>query len=152
MPVVDLQEVSVRYGAEVATTGVTFAAAEGETVALVGANGAGKTSTINAVLGLIEPAQGSVRVFGSDPRLRRPTIAQRWGVMPQTGGLPMGLTAGESVQLFADLYGRGNDVARTLDACGLAAAADKRWRHLVRTGHYQADQGEGREGEGCRAR
>ncbi len=130
MPVVDLQDVSVRYGTTVATTGVTFSAAAGETVALVGANGAGKTSTVNAALGLIEPAQGSVRVFGADPRRRRAVIALRWGVMPQTGGLPMGLTAGESVQLFADLYGRGADAPETLQMCGIAAVAHRRWRQL----------------------
>ncbi|MFW2382062.1 MAG: ABC transporter ATP-binding protein [Acidimicrobiales bacterium] len=130
MPVVEVQDLSVRYGAETAVEEVSFQVDEGETVALVGANGAGKTSTINSLLGLITPSRGSIRVLGSDPHTDRARIAVRWGVMPQTGGLPMGLRTGECVQLFADLYNRSADAAAAIADCGLAAVTDRRWRNL----------------------
>ncbi len=130
MSVVEVRDLGVSYGSEVALEGVTFAVEAGETVALVGANGAGKTSTINALLGLIAPSAGSARVFDTDPRTDRAALATRWGVMPQSGGLPMGLRAGECVQLFADLYGRGAEAESAIADCGLADVAHRRWRSL----------------------
>ncbi len=130
MPVVEVKDLSVRYGPEIAVEGVNFAVEKGETVALVGANGAGKTSTINALLGVIRPSSGSARVLGADPQTDRARIATRWGVMPQSGGLPMGLRAGECVQLFADLYQRGPDATAAISDCGLAEVSRRRWRNL----------------------
>ncbi|MGI9610675.1 MAG: ABC transporter ATP-binding protein, partial [Acidimicrobiia bacterium] len=130
MPVVEVEDLRVRYGAEIAVERVSFEVKNGETVALVGANGAGKTSTINALLGLITPSAGSVRVLGADPQTDRPKIAERWGVMPQSGGLPMGLRTGECVQLFADLYNRSEDADAAIADCGLSEVAGRRWRNL----------------------
>ncbi len=120
----------MHYGSTIAVQEVGFNVNEGETVALVGANGAGKTSTINAVLGVIARWSGSVQVFGVDPLTDRAKIASRWGVMPQSGGLPMGLRTGECVRLFAELYNRGADAAAVLHDCGLAAVSSRRWRNL----------------------
>jgi ABC-2 type transport system ATP-binding protein len=130
VPVVEVRDLSVRYGPQTAVEGVSFDVHAGQTVALVGANGAGKTSTINALLGVLTPSSGSVRVLDADPQTDRARIASRWGVMPQSGGLPMGLTAGECVRLFADLYGRGADALSVVADCGLAEVATHRWRNL----------------------
>jgi ABC-2 type transport system ATP-binding protein len=130
MPVVEVNDLSVRYGSEIAVEGVNFSVNKGETVALVGANGAGKSSTINALLGVIRPSSGSARVLGADPQTDRARIATRWGVMPQSGGLPMGLRAGECVQLFADLYRHGADAPKAIADCGLADVTRRRWRNL----------------------
>lgn len=130
MTVVDVAGLGVRYDDVVALADVSFSIAAGETVALVGANGAGKTSTINALVGTTKPAAGTVSVFGVDPQTHRATIAHRWGVMPQTGGLPMGLKVAECVELFADLYGRGVDAAQVVHDCGLGGVASRRWRTL----------------------
>ncbi len=130
MTVVDVDGLSVRYGDVAAVSDVTFSVDPGETVALVGANGAGKTSTINAIVGILGPTSGSVRVFGADPASDRSSIARRWGVMPQAGGLPMGLKVGECVALFADLYGRASDASGAVRDCGLEDVASRRWRTL----------------------
>ena len=130
MTVLAVNNLSVRYGEVAAVSEVSFSVEPGQTVALVGANGAGKTSTINAIAGTIRPSAGAVSVFGSDPQTDRSPIALRWGVMPQTGGLPMGLKAGECVRLFADLYDRGGDAAEAVAACGLDDVAGRRWRTL----------------------
>ena len=55
----------VRYGPAVALDGVSLTLGEGERVALIGANGAGKSSLLNAVCGVVRPVGGSVRVAGS---------------------------------------------------------------------------------------
>ena len=56
----------VRYGGIVALRGVSVSVAEGETVLLAGANGAGKSSLINAVIGAVPARAGSVRLDGRD--------------------------------------------------------------------------------------
>lgn len=134
--VVAVRSLTVRYGHLIAVDEASFDVEAGETVALVGPNGAGKTSTISAVLGLVGPAAGSVRVFDADPVRDRARIARRWGVMPQTGGLPMGLRVGECVELFAALYENTIDPAAVLEQCGLSEVAGRRWR-TVSVGQQQ---------------
>jgi branched-chain amino acid transport system ATP-binding protein len=57
-----VEDLRVRYGPIEAVHGVSFTVAMGEVVALIGANGAGKTSTLNAISGLVRPAGGSIRL------------------------------------------------------------------------------------------
>lgn len=114
-----------------AVDGASFVVRAGEVVALVGPNGAGKTSTLQAIEGALTSANGSVRVFGLDPRAERRALADRWGVMPQSGGLPMGLTVGETASLFASLHGQPSGTAeRVLATMGLADLRSQRWRRL----------------------
>jgi branched-chain amino acid transport system ATP-binding protein len=63
---VDVRDLVVRYGPAVALDGVSLRLDAGERVALVGANGAGKSSLLNAVCGVVRPARGEVRVGGDD--------------------------------------------------------------------------------------
>ncbi len=102
----------------------------GRIVALVGPNGAGKTTLVETITGAHEPAAGSVTVLGQSPWTNRSALAERWSYMPQTGGLPMGLTVDEAVALFADLNGHGVDAASLVDQVGLAADRRRRWRRL----------------------
>lgn len=85
---------------------------------------------LDSLQGYLSPASGSVRVFGADPTKDTHRLAARWGVMPQTSGLPMGLTVQESVQLFRDLHGSLASVEATLELTDLANLADRRWRSL----------------------
>jgi len=65
-PLLSVQGLGVSYGRVLAVRDVSFEAAEGSLVALVGANGAGKTSVLNAVAGLLRPRQGKVVFDGTD--------------------------------------------------------------------------------------
>lgn len=65
-PMLDVSDLVVRYGAIEAVHGVGFEVREGEVVALIGANGAGKSSTLNAISGLVRPAKGSIRLAGRE--------------------------------------------------------------------------------------
>jgi branched-chain amino acid transport system ATP-binding protein len=65
-PALDVRDLVVRYGAIEAVHGISFDVQPGEVVALIGANGAGKTSTLAALSGLVRPARGAVRLLGRD--------------------------------------------------------------------------------------
>ena len=76
---VSCSEVSFAYGRHTVLEGVDFSIASGDFVSMVGPNGGGKTTLLKLVLGLLQPDQGQVRVFGKSPaRVRR-----RVGYMPQ---------------------------------------------------------------------
>jgi branched-chain amino acid transport system ATP-binding protein len=65
-PMLEVRDLVVRYGAIEALHGISFDVGAGEVVALIGANGAGKTSTLAAISGLVRPARGTVRLDGRD--------------------------------------------------------------------------------------
>jgi len=71
----------VNYGAIEAVHGISFDVREGEVVALIGANGAGKTSTLAAISGLVRPARGSVRLEGRDLAGAPPHVIVRAGLV-----------------------------------------------------------------------
>ena len=71
----------VSYGAIEAVHGISFDVREGEVVALIGANGAGKTSTLAAISGLVRPARGSVRLEGRDLAGAPPHVIVRAGLV-----------------------------------------------------------------------
>lgn len=66
MTMLEIDRLEVRYGGIIALRGISVEVTEGETVLLVGANGAGKSSLINAVMGLVTPSAGTVRFCGTD--------------------------------------------------------------------------------------
>ena len=66
MALLEVKDVSVNYGAIKAVRGISFEVNEGEIVTLIGANGAGKSTIMNAISGLVRPAAGQVRFQGKD--------------------------------------------------------------------------------------
>ncbi len=120
--------VVVNYGTFTAIDDLSLRVQPGEVVALLGPNGAGKTTLLETIEGYRVPDRGSVRVFGLDPIADRHELAPRWGVMPQRGGFPMGLTVGEALQLFAGLGDATDRIPAILDATGLTAITGRRWR------------------------
>ena len=127
---VTIEALSVERSGRTVLDGVELTVAEGRIVALVGPNGAGKTSLVETITGQHRPVTGQVTVLGHDPWTNRAALAERWSVMPQTGGLPMGLTVDEAVALFADLNGHGADAAGLVDQVGLGTERRRRWRRL----------------------
>jgi ABC-2 type transport system ATP-binding protein/ribosome-dependent ATPase len=99
--IAELREVTKRFGSVTAVDEVSFGVAAGEVVGLLGANGAGKTTAIRVLLGLIGPTGGSVRLFGGPPdRL----AVRRVGYVPQGLGLYTDLTARENLSFQAGVY------------------------------------------------
>ena len=94
--------------------------AAGELFALLGTNGAGKTSTMEALEGLAPPAEGTVRVLGADPFRERARIRRRMGIMLQEGGFPADLTVAETSGCGPGHSPRPRPVAEALDLVGLS--------------------------------
>lgn len=83
-----------------AVRGIDLTVAEGEVFALLGTNGAGKTSTFDLLEGLAAPCGGEVTVFGLDPRRDRAQLRPQIGIMLQSGGLPAELTVAETLDMW----------------------------------------------------
>jgi ABC-2 type transport system ATP-binding protein len=94
-PVASLRGVTKRYRSTEALRDVDLELRAGEVVALLGANGAGKTTAISVLLGLRRPDSGVARLFGVDPRV--PAARRRIGVTPQELGFPSTLTVAEII-------------------------------------------------------
>jgi len=103
-PVAMLTQVTKRYKATTALDGLDLALRPGEVVALLGPNGAGKSTAVRLMLGLIAPSDGTVRIFGSDPR--NPATRMRVGAMLQLGRIPETLLVREHIDIFRSYYPR----------------------------------------------
>ena len=97
-----------------AVRGVTFSVRRGELFALLGTNGAGKTSTMELLEGLAPPARGAVRVLGCDPWRERALVRRRIGIMLQEGGFPPDLTVAETGRMWAGTLSAPRPVAEAL--------------------------------------
>jgi ABC-2 type transport system ATP-binding protein len=93
-PVV-VDHLHVRYGRVTAVDDVSFAVSRGEVYALLGRNGAGKSSTIQCLVGQRRAAAGECRLLGQDSWRKRRMIMERVGVVPETPDIPPGATAVE---------------------------------------------------------
>jgi branched-chain amino acid transport system ATP-binding protein len=80
MPKLSIDDLKVTYGPIVGTDGVTLTLEPGETLALIGANGAGKSSTLKAILGMVTYARGTITLDGADLKGLKPSQVVRRGV------------------------------------------------------------------------
>ncbi|MGW5382255.1 ABC transporter ATP-binding protein [Nocardia sp. NPDC003963] len=109
-----------------AVKGVDLEVAEGEVFALLGTNGAGKTSTLDILEGLAVPSAGSVEIFGLDPRRHRAQVRAQLGIMLQSGGLPAELTVGETLEMWRGTCSNPTTTAKVLAQVDLGHRTDVR--------------------------
>ncbi|WP_405849016.1 ABC transporter ATP-binding protein [Streptomyces niveus] len=109
---------------------ISFAVGEGELFALLGTNGAGKTSTVEMLEGLARPSGGTVRVLGHDPYTDRAQVRPRTGVMLQEGGFPSDLTVKETVRMWAGCTSGARPTGEALGLVGMGKRADVRVKQL----------------------
>jgi branched-chain amino acid transport system ATP-binding protein len=104
-PDLELQGLSVSYGGIAAVKGISFAVARGEIVALIGANGAGKTSTLKAIAGLVPASSGRIALFGDDTKglPAHRIVARGVALVPEGRAIFGGLTVRENLELGAFL-------------------------------------------------
>lgn len=105
MRVIEVDNLSKRYGEVLAVDGVSFSVAPGETVGLLGGNGAGKTTTIAMLLGLLLPTSGSIRMLGFDMAKERFAALARMNFSSPYVSLPNRLTVAQNLRVYGHLYG-----------------------------------------------
>ncbi|KUN81668.1 ABC transporter ATP-binding protein [Streptomyces griseoruber] len=113
-----------------AVRGISFHVERGEIFALLGTNGAGKTSTVELLEGLARPDAGRLRVLGHDPYTERAAVRPRTGVMLQEGGFPSELTVAETARMWGGCVSGARPVGEALALVGLAGRADVRVKQL----------------------
>src|SRR6266851_4092728 len=109
---IELHDVTKRYGTKVAVDRLTLQVAAGELFAFLGPNGAGKTTTIKLMCGLLFPTSGTVRVGGFDLQTEGDQARQLISYVPDQPYLYEKLTGREFMQFIADMYGMPRDHGR----------------------------------------
>src|SRR5438876_3277975 len=102
--VVELNQVSRRFGDKLALDSVNFRVPVGAVVGLVGENGAGKTTLIKHILGLLKAQSGSVRVFGLDPVADPVGVLSRIGYLSEEPDMPGWMRVHELIRYIAAFY------------------------------------------------
>ena len=113
------------FGTVRAVDGIDLDVRQGETLALIGPNGSGKTTTLKALVGLVRPTAGRITVDGLDVIVEGAAARRRLGYLPQRLTFPEGISAREVVDYFARLRGLDASPIPLLARVGLAAAAGR---------------------------
>lgn len=131
---IEVEGLQARYDERVILEGVSFAVKKGEVFFIIGGSGCGKSTLLRNMIGLHQPAKGSVRYFGRDfthaAPAERKALLRTFGVLYQSGALWSSMTVGENValplELYTDLPKRERDglVGLKLAQVGLAGYAD----------------------------
>ena len=112
-PVLETEGLSVRYGRTHVIDGLTLAVPRGSVFALLGRNGAGKSSLLRVLVGQRPPASGRVRLLGEDPWTRRSALMARVGVVPEEPDAPPEMTPSQLSTFCARLNARWDGAAVT---------------------------------------
>ncbi|OCX92829.1 ABC transporter ATP-binding protein [Pseudomonas songnenensis] len=125
MNAVEIQGVSQRYGSMTVLHDLNLNLGEGEVLGLFGHNGAGKTTSMKLILGLLSPSEGQVKVLGRAPN--DPQVRRQLGYLPENVTFYPQLSGRETLRHFARLKGAAlSQVDELLEQVGLAHAADRR--------------------------
>jgi ABC-2 type transport system ATP-binding protein len=104
-PILQADQLVKVFGGFTALDGLSFTVAPGESLGLLGVNGAGKTTAMNLLLGLTTPTSGTVRVFGLDLWKHRIEILKQINFSSAYTSLPSNLLVWQNLTVFAKLYG-----------------------------------------------
>ena len=109
---IEAHELTRRFGSFTAVDQITFDVAAGEVFGFLGANGAGKTTAIRILTGLLSPTSGTARVAGHDVYTESEAIKRRIGYMSQKFSLYEDLTIRENIRLYGGIYDLSKDELR----------------------------------------
>ncbi len=103
-PILEVSDLVKRFGPVTSVDGISFQLGQGEILGLLGANGAGKTTAINMLLGIVTPTSGSIRVFGRDLARERIAILRRMNFCSTYTQLPGNLRVWQNLSVFGRIY------------------------------------------------
>lgn len=131
-PYIEVSQLSKTYGNHLVLDQLDFRLESGEIVAILGANGAGKTTFLQTLLGMLRPDQGQIQLFGQPVGALKQQMSLRGkiGVMLQQASLPGNLTGREHLQLFSAYYPAPMPTADLIANFGLASFIDQRFSTL----------------------
>jgi sodium transport system ATP-binding protein len=129
--VIEARQLCKRFGTVQAASQVSFTARDGEITGLLGANGAGKSTSLRMIYGVVTPDSGQALIDGIDIRGETSAARSLLGVLPHAAGLYGNLTARENVAYFGALQGLGPERVRARcaelgAALGMQAFFDRR--------------------------
>lgn len=117
--VIEVDDLHFSYGEHHAVRGISLVVEPAQVYALLGTNGAGKTTTLELIQGFRRPVSGHIRVLGVEPTSNLGIVRQGTGAMLQESGLFPELTVQATIQLWADLSSRIDDVDDVIERVGL---------------------------------
>ena len=134
---IEVKNVSKKYGKFYAVRDISFTIKEGEIVGFLGRNGAGKSTTMNMITGFIEPSEGTIIVNGYDVDRKPKKVKEQIGYMPEGTPLYYDLTVKEFVSYMAELKliprkERKAAVAKAIEETGLEKVQNKLTKNLSR--------------------
>src|SRR4051812_23888004 len=127
---VKISKLTRRFGDLIAVDHLNLEVAKGEVFGLVGPDGAGKTTTLRMLCGLMDPTEGSASVAGDDVVKETQAVKDRIGYMAQRFGLYQDLSVEENMNFYADLFGiaaaeRGRMMPQLLEMTRMAPFRDR---------------------------
>lgn len=128
-PAITARALTHRFGSFTAVDQITFDVRAGEVFGFLGANGAGKTTAIKMLVGLLAPSDGEAKVAGFDIATQRDQIRRSIGYMSQRFSLYADLTVRENIRLYGGIYGLtdtqiSDRTTSLLESLGLTSSAD----------------------------
>ena len=127
---IEVSGLSKAYGGRRAVDGLSFCVPRGTVFGLLGANGAGKSTTIDCMLGTKRMDAGRVRILGMDPVRERRALFERVGVQFQEGDYPKDILVGELCEETACLYRRAKNWRALLEQVGIGGREKQRVQSL----------------------
>ena len=126
MAAITVRDLQKHYGDVRAVDGVSFEVGEGEVYALLGHNGAGKSTTVEILEGHRSRTAGEVTVLGHDPGRAGREFRDRIGIVLQTAGVEDELRVAEAVEVYGSCYRRRRPAGEVIELVGLGPQADRR--------------------------
>lgn len=123
--VIELNDIKKTYGSTKAVNGISLTISKGEIFGIIGANGAGKTTAMEMMMGLREPDAGSVRVLGLDVQKNPIALKHKIGIQLQSTSLYDRIKVKEALDLFASFYTKTRDKQEIIDMLGLQPYLNK---------------------------
>ena len=127
-PAIEVKELTRRFGELVAVSKISFSIKYGEIFGYLGANGAGKSTTIRMLCGILAPTSGTGVVGGFDVRKDPEKVKRSIGYVSQRFSLYDDLTVKENLEFFGRIYGLNNSALKTASGRSFYRSASKTGR------------------------
>jgi len=105
MNLIEVNNLTKKFGDFTAVNGISFSVKQGESFGLLGPNGAGKSSTMRIIAATSQRTSGDVKILGKDPEVNGPQIRAHLGVVPQQDNLDEELTCAENLYIYGRYFG-----------------------------------------------